>query len=145
MFFFISWIRGSHNTDSRNSTLKIISWIQMSVIAIRAVIMELCYVTSKLPLHWQTPSHFEMNTMRHYFRKFLFTCGYYHISRYFSGHLESGQPSNKLASKTCRMFLGRTKTSKNQARKLTVKSGPNNISLKENVSRTKRGFCEITS
>ena len=39
----------------------------------------------------------------------------------FRGHLESGQTSNKLASKTCRMFLGRTKTSKNQARKLTVK------------------------
>ena len=38
----------------------------------------------------------------------------------FRGHLESGKTSKKLASKTCRMFLERTKIFKNQARKLTV-------------------------
>ena len=40
---------------------------------------------------------------------------------FFRGHLENGQASKKLASKTCRIFLERTKISKNQARKLTAK------------------------
>ena len=42
----------------------------------------------------------------------------------FRGHLENGQTSKKLASKTCKMFLERTKISKKQARELKVKGGP---------------------
>ena len=61
----------------------------------------------------------------------------------FRGHLKSGETSNKLASKTCIMSLGRTKISKNQARKLAVKSGSK--SVQEKVPKTTHGFCEITS
>ena len=42
----------------------------------------------------------------------------------FRGHLENGQTSKKLARKTCKMFLERTKISKKQAIELKVKGGP---------------------
>ena len=92
-FFCKSWIiRGSYNTQSRNNTGKGIFWFQTSVTTIWVVIKELCNATSKLPLHLKTLAHFKMATMRHYFGKFLFTCGHDHISRYFSGTF--GKPTN---------------------------------------------------
>lgn len=62
-------------------------------------------------------------TMRHYFGKFQFTCRHILFWDIFRGHLESGQTSNNLTSKTGSIFLGRAKILRTQTWKLTVKSG----------------------
>ena len=109
---------GLHTIRRAETIGKRIFWFKISVTTIWLIIKELCNATSKIPLPLQTPAHIEAGTMRHYFRKFPFTCG-----DIFRGHLENGQTSIKLASKTCRMFLESTKISKNQARKLAMKDG----------------------
>ena len=106
-------------------------------------IKELCNATSKLPLYLKASAQFKMGTMRHYFGKFPITCEHYHISRYFSGTFENGQTSKKLASKTCKMFLEKTKISKNRAIELSAKGSLKNIFLwKWTCPELRRGFVK---
>ena len=140
-FFCKSWIiRGSYNTQSRNNTGKSIFWFQTSVTTIWVVIKELCNATSKLPLHLKTPAHFKMGTMRHCFGKFLFTCGHYHISRYFSKIFGKRTNIQKIREPT---LLDVVREDQNQ--RINSERWSKNIFLKKNVSRTTQGFCEITS
>ena len=124
-FFCKSWIiRGSYNTQSRSNTGKSIFWFQTSVTTIWVVIKELCNATSRPPLRLKTSAHFKIGTMRHYFGNSCLLAGIITFRDIFRGHLENGQKSKKLASKTCKIFLARTKISKKQAIELKVKGGP---------------------
>ena len=80
-----SIIRGSYNTQSRNNIVENMCWFQINITTIWVGIKELYNANSKLSVHLKTPAHFKMGTTQHYFRKFLFTGGHYHISRYVLG------------------------------------------------------------
>ena len=109
------------------------------------VIKELCNATSKLPLHLKDTCTFQdrhYTTLSWKIPVYLRTLSYFEI---FFGDIWKTDTHPKNSEQNLQDVPRMIKISKNQTRKLTVKGGPKNIFLKENVFRTMQGFCDITS